>query len=177
MNPDIGLILAFLHTREPLDALATPEGLADWLAARGLPPNSLPTSEDVSEARHLRAALGEVIRRGESAWGDERTRQTFDGVTLGSTLRIAVGNGSVPDLRATDGDARGGLASIVAAFYRINIRDEIRRLKGCDGCGYAYFYDVSKNNSRRWCDMAICGSQQKSRAYRRRQSAEAHRHA
>lgn len=170
MNPDIDLILDFLNTRQPLDALATPDGLRDWLGTHGFPSNTVPSREDVAQARHLRAALGDVVRRGERAWGDERTRRTFEDVTRGSTLRIAVGNGPGLDLQPTDAGVPGGLASIVAAFYRINIRDDIRRLKGCDGCGGVYFYDVSKNNSRRWCDMAICGSQQKSRTYRARQA-------
>ncbi len=176
MNPDIDLVLDFLHTREASDDLATPPGLQAWLAAHDLPCDATTTAYDVSLARHLRAALGDVLRRGELAWADERTRRTFEGVTSGSTLRIAAGNGGELRLTPTDDGARGGLAAIAAAFYRITVRGERDRLKVCGGCGWA-FQDVSKNKSRRWCDMALCGSQQKSRAYRRRQAAEAHRHA
>ena len=43
------------------------------------------------------------------------------------------------------------------------------RLKACPGenCGWA-FYDRSKNQSARWCSMAICGSREKVRAHRAR---------
>ncbi|GLQ55447.1 CGNR zinc finger domain-containing protein [Devosia nitrariae] len=43
------------------------------------------------------------------------------------------------------------------------------RLKQCPnhGCGWL-FYDRSKNNSRRWCDMATCGNQSKGRRFRAR---------
>lgn len=39
------------------------------------------------------------------------------------------------------------------------------RLKQCPGCGWL-FRDRSKNNSRRWCDMATCGNVAKGRRHR-----------
>ena len=44
------------------------------------------------------------------------------------------------------------------------------RIKICpgDGCGWL-FLDQSKNNSRRWCDMATCGNRLKGRRHRERQ--------
>jgi len=46
------------------------------------------------------------------------------------------------------------------------------RLKLCPGhdCGWI-FLDRSKNNSRRWCDMAVCGNRAKARRYYRRSGA------
>jgi predicted RNA-binding Zn ribbon-like protein len=43
------------------------------------------------------------------------------------------------------------------------------RLKQCPGpdCGWLFF-DNSKNNSRRWCDMATCGNRTKGRRHRER---------
>lgn len=43
------------------------------------------------------------------------------------------------------------------------------RLKQCasPGCGWLYL-DHSKNNSRRWCDMATCGNLAKGRRHRQR---------
>ncbi len=51
---------------------------------------------------------------------------------------------------------------------------ELGRIKECPheegGCGWL-FYDASKNRSRRWCDMAGCGSRVKMRRmYARRRS-------
>ena len=45
------------------------------------------------------------------------------------------------------------------------------RLKACrnEDCRWA-FYDVSKNRSGSWCDMAVCGARHKMRAYRKRKS-------
>jgi predicted RNA-binding Zn ribbon-like protein len=44
------------------------------------------------------------------------------------------------------------------------------RLKACpaDACGWA-FYDRSRNHSRTWCDMSVCGNRAKARSYRARQ--------
>jgi predicted RNA-binding Zn ribbon-like protein len=43
------------------------------------------------------------------------------------------------------------------------------RLKACldPDCGWA-FYDRSRNRSGHWCEMAVCGSRHKVRAYRAR---------
>ena len=43
------------------------------------------------------------------------------------------------------------------------------RVKRCPGpgCGWLFF-DHSKNNSRRWCDMATCGNRTKGRRHRAR---------
>jgi len=50
------------------------------------------------------------------------------------------------------------------------VDDDLMRLKECpapDGCGWL-FYDVSKNGSRRWCSMRMCGNAAKARAFQRR---------
>jgi predicted RNA-binding Zn ribbon-like protein len=46
---------------------------------------------------------------------------------------------------------------------------ELARVRECAGdpCGWV-FLDMSKNASRRWCDMADCGNRAKARRYRER---------
>jgi predicted RNA-binding Zn ribbon-like protein len=48
------------------------------------------------------------------------------------------------------------------------------RLKICpaDDCHWA-FYDASKNRSRTWCNMQVCGNRKKTRAYRARNRTSA----
>ena len=49
--------------------------------------------------------------------------------------------------------------------------DTIARLRICPNCSWL-FVDRSRNSSRLWCDMAVCGNRQKaSRHYRRRTAA------
>ncbi len=46
--------------------------------------------------------------------------------------------------------------------------DQLQRVRQCPNCGWL-FVDTSRNHSRRWCSMDICGSQVKSRRqYQRR---------
>jgi len=48
--------------------------------------------------------------------------------------------------------------------------DELKRVGECqgDGCGWL-FLDLSRNHSRRWCDMGDCGNRAKARRHYRRQ--------
>jgi predicted RNA-binding Zn ribbon-like protein len=49
------------------------------------------------------------------------------------------------------------------------------RLRICPNCGWL-FIDRSRNGSRLWCDMAVCGNRQKARRhYRRRRATEEER--
>jgi predicted RNA-binding Zn ribbon-like protein len=54
------------------------------------------------------------------------------------------------------------------------IGPEQTRVKRCPGtnCGWL-FLDTSKNGSRRWCDMAICGNRARVRAFAARRRAQA----
>jgi predicted RNA-binding Zn ribbon-like protein len=50
--------------------------------------------------------------------------------------------------------------------------EELERVGECqgEGCGWL-FMDMSRNRSRRWCDMGDCGNRAKARRYYRRQKA------
>ena len=52
---------------------------------------------------------------------------------------------------------------------------ELPRVKQCAGRGCSWlFLDTSKNGSRRWCEMEVCGSRAKARAYYARRKAGTH---
>lgn len=42
--------------------------------------------------------------------------------------------------------------------------DRWRRIRICDSCGWL-FLDRSRNGSRRWCDMTVCGNRHKARRF------------
>ncbi|TPM27458.1 CGNR zinc finger domain-containing protein [Mesorhizobium sp. B2-3-4] len=55
--------------------------------------------------------------------------------------------------------------------------DTVARLRICPNCTWL-FVDRSRNSSRLWCDMAVCGNRQKaSRHYRRRKATNEVRNA
>jgi predicted RNA-binding Zn ribbon-like protein len=76
---------------------------------------------------------------------------------------------------ADDGSAapaalgENAVAQVLAAMVSAGRTGTWRRLKVCANpdCRWA-FYDTSRNHSSTWCDMSICGSRAKMRAYRRR---------
>lgn len=49
---------------------------------------------------------------------------------------------------------------------------KVARVRACGAavCGWL-FLDASKNHSRRWCDMAVCGNRDKAKRHRTRQKA------
>ncbi|AYY15577.1 CGNR zinc finger domain-containing protein [Actinobacteria bacterium YIM 96077] len=61
------------------------------------------------------------------------------------------------------------LAEVLGATVLASISGEWRRLKLCSApeCEVVY-YDGSKNRSKRWCSMRICGNRSKTRSYYRR---------
>ena len=69
-----------------------------------------------------------------------------------------------------DKGVAGALATLVQFAYEAQLLGELERFKACQSCGWCY-YDTTKNRSRRWCDMALCGSREKVRAYRARKKA------
>lgn len=48
---------------------------------------------------------------------------------------------------------------------------DVARVRQCQGTGCAWlFMDTSRNGTRRWCDMSVCGNRAKARRFRSRSS-------
>src|SRR5579863_1254263 len=73
------------------------------------------------------------------------------------------------DVRSSPAEA--ALGPIALAAVKLFTENDFGRIKECGGraCGWL-FYDRSKNNRRRWCEMEVCGNRAKQRrlAARRR---------
>jgi predicted RNA-binding Zn ribbon-like protein len=62
-------------------------------------------------------------------------------------------------------------AALAVSALSLLAPNAVERLKICPNCGWL-FMDRSRNSSRLWCDMAVCGNRRKaSRHYGRRKSA------
>jgi len=59
---------------------------------------------------------------------------------------------------------------IALSAAELLISEQLNRIKQCpgDNCGWL-FLDTSKNGSRQWCDMKVCGNLAKVRRYREKQ--------
>jgi len=65
--------------------------------------------------------------------------------------------------------AQTAVGLIAAAAAKVAIEGRLDTVKICpaDDCRWA-FYDTSRNHSRQWCSMEVCGNRAKARAHRER---------
>lgn len=157
----------------PVDLIATPAAFAAWTRAAELPV-AAPASSEAWAAEHatvtgLRDALRDLF---ETA----RQRRALDGPALASVERVLDAAKLRLGLDAGDGGLRlvehleaGPSGAIAVDFARFICDFEPERLKHCanPACSMV-FYDVGKNNRRRWCTMSLCGNRDKVTRFRRR---------
>ncbi|WP_091509365.1 MULTISPECIES: CGNR zinc finger domain-containing protein [Amycolatopsis] len=150
-SDDASLVVDFLNTvdiERGLDALADAAKWRQWTEERGLGADPLPFAREVRES--LRAAVGDPHA--------EPAR-----LTVPLAVELTTGR---PALAATN-----AVAAVLAAAVRLTVRDDWERVKIClaDDCRWAFF-DQSRNRSRTWCSMRVCGNREKARAWRERRS-------
>jgi predicted RNA-binding Zn ribbon-like protein len=172
------LVQEFVNTRDVEsgdDRLASPEGLAEWLAEQTLPGAAGPLGEsDVTVAGQLREALRALLRTNSGAPPDPAATAFVNDTSERAPLRLHVDPGGGAHLEGA-ADGRTGvdpaLARILAAAYTGMAEGGWARLKVCadEACEWS-FYDRSRNRSGQWCDMAVCGGRHKVRAYRARRA-------
>lgn len=161
------LLLKFLNTvdiEQGTDSLDTASALRSWLAEQGLLSRTARVSrEDLTLALSLRAEL-------RAALGDPAASRPSRSVLAALPLTVSLDADGQPGLQASGTGVRGALGAIAEAVATAQANGSWDRLKVCpaENCSWA-FYDASKNRSRQWCTMGICGNRNKTRAYRARQ--------
>jgi predicted RNA-binding Zn ribbon-like protein len=178
-SPEIELITAFANTVNLEDGpedLANPAALRDWLAGRGLlGARATVRGDDLARAIALREAVRALVA-GNNACGEEPDAATvLDDAAVRSGVRLRFD--CCGDVRAepTARGVDGALGRIVAAVHATMVDGTWSRLKACarDECRWVYF-DASRNRSKRWCSMEVCGNREKSEAFRRRHQEHSH---
>ncbi|MCF6525024.1 CGNR zinc finger domain-containing protein [Streptomyces sp. JJ36] len=178
------LIAGFANTvdlESGRDELAGAEGLARWLTRTGLVRQApRVTDADVQAARDLRTGIREALSDGARppsphrlALGDAVLARLPVLVTL--TPRAALpatgapqsALGPSPDLAPVP----HAMARLAAAWAELALTGQAQRLKRCanQGCGEV-FWDTSRNHSRRWCSMQVCGNRAKARRHTARRT-------
>ncbi len=56
------------------------------------------------------------------------------------------------------------IGEVVQSAADLLISKQAVQVKQCAGCGWL-FYDSTRNRSRRWCDMRVCGNKAKARRH------------
>jgi predicted RNA-binding Zn ribbon-like protein len=163
------LVRDFVNTadlRGDEDAFTTPSAMSTWLHEHGLTGRRrTATQDDLELAVRLRAGLrGALLAHVDPACADCELDEVTSELPI--IVRFA---GAEPVLDAAADDVRAGLTRVLAASARAQGDGTWPRLKVCaaDECRRA-FYDTSKNRSRAWCDMQVCGNREKTRRFRER---------
>lgn len=146
---DVDLVVDFLNTVDHeahTDVLDSPVSWTRWLAERGL--------ADAADVRAVRGALRAAVAG--SAAGP-----------VSAPVTVALVDG-VPEVVARD-----VTGAVLAAAQRLVVLGEWARVKICpaDDCRWAFF-DRSRNHSRVWCSMRVCGNREKARIWRGRKDSE-----
>lgn len=127
--------------------------------------------------RRLVAALATGDRAGPSVRLPLEELNGFVADVFGQ-VRLAIpavnGAGTLPNPTWSWADGGGRFDAILWPVVRraaeLLASDDVRRLRVCPGqdCGWVYV-DRSRNGLRRWCDMATCGTREKTRRRRAQQ--------
>jgi predicted RNA-binding Zn ribbon-like protein len=156
-----------------IDRIATPDELGLWFSEQGLVDDLVePTEQEVADALAVREAIRELLLANNGVETDgEAASRTLEEAGRKARLGVRFEHGR-PVLAPEDDGARGAIGRIVALVAELAPTDEWKRLKTCrdESCRVA-FYDQSRNRSRAWCSMEVCGNREKARSFRARHAA------
>jgi len=178
LHTQLDLVRDFVNTRDfetGIDRIETPDELAMWFSEQGLVDDLVePTDEEVADALAVREAIRELllVNNGVEADAGEASKTLEE---AGRKARLGVRFEDGRPVLAPEGDgARGAIGRLVATVAELAPTDEWKRLKTCrdEHCRVA-FYDQSRNRSRAWCSMEVCGNREKARSFRKRHAAPA----
>jgi predicted RNA-binding Zn ribbon-like protein len=145
--------------------------LQAWLRARRLiGARDRLEDGDLERALAVREALRKLLEdRGAGEAIDERALRSLNAMPACAQMRVRFDGGGAPRLEPVGTGLDGAFASLFTIIEHAAAEGTWARLKVCadHGCRWAY-YDNSKNRSRSWCNMAVCGNRSKAREYRRR---------
>ncbi len=166
-----------LTTFEDLVSWAVQGGV--WTPTEGEQARARPEKEragTLTRALRLRGAISDVFqalvrRRAIPISALETisrfTLQACDQVRLGVNAEgvhwMWIGEGSSPDRLFWEVARSASRLLITGHRERVRLCDE-------DRCGW-FFLDTSRNRSRRWCDMRICGNRAKARRFNERRQS------
>ena len=174
MAADLQLVCDFVNStalEDGSDELADARGLVRWLSAHGLAgEHARATDADAAEARALREALRDLMlaNNGEPVDGAAAAAAQLEASGRRAALAVRFDTGSIR-LVPRERGVRGALGVVLGAAGEAMADGSWRRAKACrsETCRWA-FVDRSRNQSRQWCSMSVCGNRAKARAFRKR---------
>jgi predicted RNA-binding Zn ribbon-like protein len=163
-----------LDLEDGTDDLADPLALASWLVSHGLSEaGETFDDEDAARVRSFREALRRLLLSHNGGALDLAAVDALDAAARLSPIVVGFAPDGSPRLSGSGSGASAVLGRVLAIIARADAEGTWARLKICpaDECLWA-FYDFSRNHSRTWCSMSVCGNRSKARTYRRRSGTE-----
>ena len=143
-----------------VDLLATPDRTRTWLAAAGAA--AAPAHGTTQALVTARQAIRDVL----TGQGRTGARDQLNAVLGHGRLRLSLGP-STTATQTLEVDDPAWQPAVMAAVNLLDLLDQAPdRIRQCQhpAC-VLWFYDTTRNGTRRWCSMATCGNR-----------AKAHRH-
>jgi predicted RNA-binding Zn ribbon-like protein len=149
---------------QPLELLGSWDDVIAWADTAGLVERravaAARTPDHLKWARKLRSAARVALEADER----QRAANTLADTVAQVPVRLACAD---PPVVAGDPADSIRLALALAVIDATTLdRSRVHRCAG-ERCVLLY-YDTSKNRSRRWCDMSVCGNRSKAAAHYRR---------
>jgi predicted RNA-binding Zn ribbon-like protein len=186
---DVDRVLAFINTLSgrptdsPVEKLGSFEALVGWAREQHVVSAAAADrllAESQKHPQRAAAVLGRAREFREALNGlaeavDANRHPSTDVLsTIGTCLAAAYANGRlVPHdgtlqwIASAEDDLERIIWEIGRAAGRLVVSPRLARLRACAAhdCGW-WFVDDTKNRSRRWCDMKLCGNREKIRRFR-----------
>jgi predicted RNA-binding Zn ribbon-like protein len=173
LHTQLDLVRDYVNTFDletGIDTISSPDDLAVWFSEQGLVDDLVePTDEEHEDALAVREAIRELLLANNGVDADaDAASKTLEEAGRKAHLGVRF-EGGRPVLAPEGDGAYAAIGRLVASVAGLAPTDEWKRLKGCrdENCRVA-FYDQSRNRSRAWCSMEVCGNREKARSFRAR---------
>ena len=175
LERESALLVDFVNTRDletQLDSIADPRALEEWIAASDAGVGS--TTVNAPGHRRvlaLRESLRALLRANNGGTAADEDLAALREASDRARYHASIGSDAILRIDP-DGDGLDAFEErLLLAVERIQALGGWARLKACsaEDCQWAFF-DGSRNHSRTWCSMDVCGNRSKTRRYRSRRS-------
>jgi predicted RNA-binding Zn ribbon-like protein len=140
---------------------------------QGIPPGSDLGPEDVTRAIAFREAVRLLLVANNGGELDSDALRGLRDAANEGLIRVEIHDDGEAFARPAKQGVPALFARLLTAVADSQCAGTWDRLKACaaEDCQWA-FYDSSRNHSRTWCSMEVCGNRAKTRAYRARLSGD-----
>ena len=150
----------WLPSGNPVDLLATAEDMQAWLAAAGV--EAKPVSGTREALVQSRQAIRDVMSGQDGIAALDRLNAVLDH----GHVRLAIGPPMNPQRTLEVADPAWRPAVMAAASLLDLLAEAPDRIRRCQNPSCVlWFYDTTRNRTRRWCSMAVCGNRAKARRH------------